>query len=85
VFSSQDFRFDPYINVFFILNNLKNGVTQTLLLIQDEIKLKLIVYSDIILSGNYKGSSALGSVTIKSAAHTMAEFPASYWSIMTHC
>ena len=43
MFSSQDFRFDSYINVFFILKALKNSVTQTLLLIQDEIKLKFVV------------------------------------------
>jgi hypothetical protein len=48
VFSSQDFQFDSYINVFFILKDLKNDVTQSLLLIQDEIKLKLIVYSDSV-------------------------------------
>lgn len=73
MFSSQDFQFDSYINVFFILKYLKNGVTQTLLLIQDEIKLKFVVYSDIILSGSYRGSSALGSATLQSVAHTMAE------------
>jgi hypothetical protein len=70
--------------VFFILKDLKNGVIQTLLLLQNEIKLKLIVYSDIILSGSYRGSSALGSVTLQSASHTMAEFPASFQSIIAH-
>jgi hypothetical protein len=85
VFSRQDFQFDSYINVFFILKDLKNGVTQSLLLIQDEIKLIVIVYSDIVLFGSYKGSAALGCVTLQSAVHTVAEFPANYQTIMAHC
>jgi hypothetical protein len=60
-------------------------VLHTLLLIQDEIKSKSIVHSDIILSGSYRESSALSCVTLQSAVHTMAEFPASYQSIMAHC
>lgn len=69
--------------MFCILKDLRKGVTQTLLLMQGEIKLKLIVCSDI-LSGSYRGSAAFSSVMLQSTVHTMAEFTAGYPSIMAH-